>query len=795
MADNTIANAIKFLKGEEKSLPATKTEGQVYFAYRNVGTEEKPSYTGAIYIDTPIGGTQNRIKMTAHSDVADKALKDSSGSDIRETYLSNLEYTDDGKQIILIKGSGNNQTKVALPIASTTKSGIITVEDQSFSGTKTFTTINSTNLTVTGSGGFSYTGIETATGDKARPVWFAYDGVNGKPVVDTNFTYNPATQTLEVANLLGTAKKAINDNNEQDICSTYVKYKSIKFSAVSDKVYLLESNGANSATAVSGPDISTAIIPAATDKAAGVITTGIQTFSGNKTFNDSVTINDCLTSKNINNTIITKLTLFSTPRIENSSTSAYFKELLKWICINYTNKVDYLFKGRVAPNSFGSVNIFIYNTDDVDSTTGLPKFSSGTYTQVGGTIYTFGTNNYVFYFRTGFMTDDNYAGSESVGGAAISANKLNTDAGSLIQPVYFLDGKPTACTYTLEKSVPKDAEFTDTWRGIQNNLTSTSTVESLSALQGKLLNERIQKETYLLDNLTAVSNISDIDTTTTGTYICDNTKIIIEKIGVADSSNILRKTILEPGEKNIKTSYQLSVDSGQTWKDSYVALNSLNYTDYTVNKEGLGASGTWGIDISGSSASCTGNAATATKFQTPRTITFEGSITGSASFDGSNDITITTSSNLQNQYLPLAGGTMTGTIEFPRNKLACRFGHLSNYSGIIHKSGGDEALMFMTDIADTSFIFKTGQSFDNIPSWSEITPSMQIKRQSVYINSLISNGRTPHYNLYINGATRCNGTLGVGDGSKAEIDFFPSSSSGIRAKIKVSDDRIEFVFS
>ena len=58
MADNTIANAIKFLKGEEKSLPATKTEGQVYFAYKNVGTAEKPSYTGAIYIDTPIGGLQ-----------------------------------------------------------------------------------------------------------------------------------------------------------------------------------------------------------------------------------------------------------------------------------------------------------------------------------------------------------------------------------------------------------------------------------------------------------------------------------------------------------------------------------------------------------------------------------------------------------------------------------------------------------------------------------------------------------------------------------------------------------------
>ena len=284
MADNTIANAIKFLKGEEKSLPATKTEGQVYFAYKDVGTAEKPSYTGAIYIDTPIGGTQTRIKMTANADIADKAFNDSAGLNIRNTYLSSLGYTDDGKQTILIKGSGNNQTRIALPIASLIKSGIVTTDAQSFGGTKTFITINSTNLTVTGSSSFSYTGIETATGDKARPVWFAYDGINGKPVVNTNFTYNPATQTLSVANLSGTAQKASNDDGGQNIRSTYVKYKTIKFSAAADKIYLLEGNGAGSSTntTIGDSNISTAIIPAATDKAAGVITTGTQTFSGEK---------------------------------------------------------------------------------------------------------------------------------------------------------------------------------------------------------------------------------------------------------------------------------------------------------------------------------------------------------------------------------------------------------------------------------------------------------------------------------------------------------------------------------
>lgn len=46
--------------------------------------------------------------------------------------------------------------------------------------------------------------------------------------------------------------------------------------------------------------------------------------------------------------------------------------------------------------------------------------------------------------------------------AAASANKLNTNAGSGTQPVYFANGVPVATTYTLGKSVPSNAVFTDT---------------------------------------------------------------------------------------------------------------------------------------------------------------------------------------------------------------------------------------------------------------------------------------------------------------------------------------------
>ena len=54
-----------------------------------------------------------------------------------------------------------------------------------------------------------------------------------------------------------------------------------------------------------------------------------------------------------------------------------------------------------------------------------------------------------------------YAGSASAGGSATSAVKLDTSAGSATQPVYFASGKPAACSYTLGKSVPSNAVFTD----------------------------------------------------------------------------------------------------------------------------------------------------------------------------------------------------------------------------------------------------------------------------------------------------------------------------------------------
>ena len=62
-----------------------------------------------------------------------------------------------------------------------------------------------------------------------------------------------------------------------------------------------------------------------------------------------------------------------------------------------------------------------------------------------------------------------------------------------------------------------------------------------------------------------------------------------------------------------------------------------------------------------------GNAATATKLATSRTIALSGSVTGSANFDGSGNVTISTTTNHTHNY---AGSSSAGGVANSAAKLA-----------------------------------------------------------------------------------------------------------------------------
>lgn len=176
---------------------------------------------------------------------------------------------------------------------------------------------------------------------------------------------------------------------------------------------------------------------------------------------------------------------------------------------------------------------------------------------------------------------------------AASASKLTTNAGSSTQPIYFSGGKPVACSYSLSKSVPSNAVFTDTntWRGCQNNLTSTATDQSLSAAQGKWLNENklnaINANGYW-GMATPSGNSGDwIRTTSAG--------IIPYQPGGINSSHC-----------GLGTS---------SWYFNYAYITTVY-------------------------GNLSGNASTASKLATARNIALGGLSSGSANFDGSGNVTI-----------------------------------------------------------------------------------------------------------------------------------------------------------
>lgn len=63
---------------------------------------------------------------------------------------------------------------------------------------------------------------------------------------------------------------------------------------------------------------------------------------------------------------------------------------------------------------------------------------------------------------SGTLTCSGSIAATAFSGNASSATALTTSAGSATQPVYFSNGKPVKTTYTLGKSVPSNAVFTDT---------------------------------------------------------------------------------------------------------------------------------------------------------------------------------------------------------------------------------------------------------------------------------------------------------------------------------------------
>lgn len=173
-------------------------------------------------------------------------------------------------------------------------------------------------------------------------------------------------------------------------------------------------------------------------------------------------------------------------------------------------------------------------------------------------------------------------------GSASSAATLTSNAGSATQPVYFSDGKPTACTYTLGKSVPADALFTDHTYGNMKGATS-SAAGSAGLVPAPNIGDQLK---FLRAD---------------GTWVIPPNNSY--SVGTSSYSGIT-KLYTETGS---------ATDGTMTQNAITTALNGKSATGHTHNYAGSSSAG--------------GNANAAVKLATARKI-------GSASFDGTADITL-----------------------------------------------------------------------------------------------------------------------------------------------------------
>ena len=154
---------------------------------------------------------------------------------------------------------------------------------------------------------------------------------------------------------------------------------------------------------------------------------------------------------------------------------------------------------------------------------------------------------------------------------------------------------------------------------------------------------------------------------------------------------------------NSDSIYWKTVRNGKLGHSAWArVLDSLNYTSYTVTKTGGGASGTWGIGISG-------NASTASKWQTARTLSLTGAVTGSASIDGSGNVSINTTyatgniSSLDSRYVNISGDTMSGTLTTHARFYAQLSGRTDKV-GLFHSSTSNRGGVVLADTGGTEHV-------------------------------------------------------------------------------------------
>lgn len=220
----------------------------------------------------------------------------------------------------------------------------------------------------------------------------------------------------------------------------------------------------------------------------------------------------------------------------------------------------------------------VIDTSNLDNSNGYKEYTAG----VAASVPWSGITGKPETFAPSAHTHM-YAGSASVGGSAISAAKLDSNDGSATQPVYFAGGKPTACTYQLNKTVPADALFTDTHyeaKLVVNNSNSATSDTSSSLSNGNVFLNLVENGTVKSAHRITGGGDIKVTTDTSGNILIT---LSDTKYSQGDGIEISGTTISNAGVRSVSTGSTngtISVNTGGTSAEVPVAgLGSAAFTN------------------------------------------------------------------------------------------------------------------------------------------------------------------------------------------------------------------------
>ena len=181
-------------------------------------------------------------------------------------------------------------------------------------------------------------------------------------------------------------------------------------------------------------------------------------------------------------------------------------------------------------------------------------------------------------------------------GNASTATKLTSSAGNAALPIYFSDGKPVACTASsifsnLSNSgnnisvtvAGQNRTLTvgyATSAGYANRIASKGQLDSQEKIDNFITSSRFEYATF---KTTESNNVG---------FVSNDGMILSIPF---DSTSYGAQIAFD----DVHTSTVKVRSKNRNWGNWYTLLHSGNYNNYAPSKTGIGASGTWGINISG----------------------------------------------------------------------------------------------------------------------------------------------------------------------------------------------------